>query len=118
MSQDPLRQPLLASTTGRKQVRQALAFSLNILKCMGDYPSKRTWREYATAIIQESITNEDLRDELLCQVVKQVINNQRRSGGGSNVQELSKVLGLTWTAFRVLVSVFPTARACCAAGTC
>jgi hypothetical protein len=77
-SQDPLRQPLLAASQGRKLARQAIALSLQILKCMGDYPSKRTWREYAIAVIQEGIANEELRDELFCQVVKQLINNQRR----------------------------------------
>ena len=49
---------------------------------MGDYPSKKSWRDLACAVIQEGIDNEDLRDELLCQVIKQVINNQRRYGTG------------------------------------
>lgn len=119
LSQDPLRQPLLASTTGRKQVRQALALSLNILKCMGDYPSKRTWREYATAIIQEGITNEDLRDELLCQVVKQVINNQRRSGRGANAPAVLHASRAHPGALsRSRLPDVCTARACSAAGTC
>ena len=70
--------PLLSATASRKQAKQAMSLSLQILKCMGDYPSKRGWREHAVAIIQEGIDSEDMRDELFCQVIKQLINNQRR----------------------------------------
>jgi len=76
-SPDPLKQPLLQSLEGKKNIKMASALSQGIMRCMGDYPSKKDWKEHCSAIIDEGIHCEEIRDELFCQIMKQLTNNNR-----------------------------------------
>lgn len=77
-SAEALTKPLLRATEGKKHAKLALSLNQAILRCMGDYPSKRDWKEHAGAIIEESIETPELRDEMFAQIIRQLINNRRR----------------------------------------
>ncbi|XP_022531702.2 unconventional myosin-VIIa isoform X1 [Astyanax mexicanus] len=77
-SREPLKQPLLKKVLNNEELCQeaCLAF-IAIMKYMGDYPSKRTRsvNELTDQIFEGPLKAEPLKDEIFCQIMKQLTEN-------------------------------------------
>ncbi|KAM9385653.1 unconventional myosin-VIIb [Pholidichthys leucotaenia] len=80
-SREPIRQPLLKKLLGNPELshKACLAFTA-ILKYMGDYPTKQMQSalELTDVIFGSATQNEPLRDEIYCQIMKQMTTNSNR----------------------------------------
>ncbi|KAM6939036.1 unconventional myosin-VIIb [Lycodopsis pacificus] len=80
-SREPIRQPLLKKLVGNPELsnKASLAFTA-ILKYMGDYPTKQMQSrlELTEQIFGPATKNEELRDEIYCQIMKQMSSNNNR----------------------------------------
>ncbi|EMP42626.1 Myosin-VIIb [Chelonia mydas] len=87
LSKEPLKQPLL---------RKSLTVPSPIMKFMGDYPSKqaRSSVELTDQIFVAAIQEEVLRDEIYCQIMKQLTENSNRYSVNSGWQLLWLCTGL------------------------
>ncbi|EDQ87051.1 uncharacterized protein MONBRDRAFT_27813 [Monosiga brevicollis MX1] len=57
--------------------KMALENFLNVMRFMGDYPAKnKDEREVVNFMLTVATEHEELRDEILCQLIKQVTNNR------------------------------------------
>ncbi|KAJ8356986.1 hypothetical protein SKAU_G00197800 [Synaphobranchus kaupii] len=80
-SREPLKQPLLNSLVGNSELSQQACLSfIAILKYMGDYPIKhmRDRMELTDQIFGPATQHEELRDEIYCQIMKQMSSNTNR----------------------------------------
>ncbi|XP_053334493.1 unconventional myosin-VIIa isoform X3 [Clarias gariepinus] len=77
-TREPLKQPLLKKVLNHEELSQdaCLAF-IAIMKYMGDYPAKRTRsvNELTDQIFEGSMKAESLKDEIFCQIIKQLTEN-------------------------------------------
>uniref|UniRef100_A0A3P9JH00 Myosin VIIAb n=1 Tax=Oryzias latipes TaxID=8090 RepID=A0A3P9JH00_ORYLA len=77
-SREPLKQPLLKKVLAHEELSQeaCLAF-IDILWYMGDYPSKRvrSVSELTDQIFDGALKAEPLKDEIFCQILKQLTDN-------------------------------------------
>lgn len=81
-SRNVLKSALLKKICANEDLNaKAVAMYLNVMKYMGDYPSKKSrgTTDVTDAIIEHPLNNEPLRDELYCQIMKQLIDNRSRA---------------------------------------
>ncbi|XP_061684467.1 myosin VIIAa isoform X5 [Syngnathoides biaculeatus] len=77
-TREPLKQPLLKKVVHHEELAQeaCMAF-IAVMKYMGDYPSKRTRsvNELTDQMFECALKAEPLKDEIFCQIIKQLTDN-------------------------------------------
>ncbi|XP_029471551.1 unconventional myosin-VIIb isoform X2 [Rhinatrema bivittatum] len=96
-SREPLKLPLLKKVCADTELRDfACQAFIAIMRYMGDYPSKqaKTSVELTDHIFMAAIKEERLRDEIYCQIMKQLTGNSKSYSVNSGWQLLWLCTGL------------------------
>eukprot|EP00063_Salmo_salar_P095134 XP_014069969.1 PREDICTED: unconventional myosin-VIIa-like [Salmo salar] len=77
-TREPIKQPLLKKVLSHEDLSQVACMAfIAMMKYMGDYPSKRTRsvNELTDQIFEGALKAEPLKDEIFCQILKQLTDN-------------------------------------------
>uniref|UniRef100_A0A1B6CKI8 Myosin-VIIa n=1 Tax=Clastoptera arizonana TaxID=38151 RepID=A0A1B6CKI8_9HEMI len=79
-TREPIKQPLLRKLVGKEELAEEACFAFTaILKYCGDLPAKRrSSNEYTDQIFDGPLKHEILRDEIYCQLMRQLTENRNR----------------------------------------